>query len=211
MRIVLIGAKGRMGQEVCRVARGRKDNIVLMVDKDDKLIKVDADVIIDFSTCDDRCEFIEYAKKNFMPYCCFATAISQKDRVLLANLSNNVPVLLCSNASLGMNVMFEVVDIMCKKLSNTDIVVTEYHHKNKKDCPSGTALKLQKIIDRNGKIVQLGAYRVANEFGTHKIQFFLDDEVVEITHKAYSRKTFAEGALQMAEELLLNPRGLYEI
>ena len=202
MKIILIGSNGRMGQEICKEAFIFGDEIVLKVDKNDVIKRVDADVIIDFSTSQDREKYIEYSRQNKIPYCCFATGMSEKDKKLFQELSNIAKVLLCSNASLGMNLIFKIVDKMCKDLKNADIVLTEYHHKNKKDTPSGTAKKLQNIINGNGKCVQIGAFRVGNEFGTHKIQFFLDEEMIEITHKAYSRKVFALGALSMVREFL---------
>lgn len=209
MNIILIGAAGKMGREIVKCLPC-DDQIVQKIDVDNMPdMSADVDVIIDFSTAKDRASYIDFATKNRVPYCCFATGISDEDMSSLKKLSQRVPVLVCSNASVGVNLMFEIADIVSKKVDGADIVLTEYHHKSKKDTPSGTAKKLEEIISLNGKNVKTNALRVGNECGTHVLQFFFEDEILEIKHIAKSRKIFALGAIKMARSVCKRKKGLH--
>ena len=208
MKIVLIGANGRMGKEVVKALK--LEDVAWCVDKDDHLDeKFDAEIIIDFSTAGDRTKYVEFAKAKSVPYCCFSTAISAEDEKQLKDLSQRVPVLICSNSSTGMQSVFDAVAVLGKELNCADIVLTEYHHKTKRDNPSGTAKRLQKIVNESGQNCQVVGFRVGNEQGTHILQFFLEDEIIEIKHVAKSRKIFAIGAIKMARKMLKAKAGLY--
>ena len=210
MKIILIGSSGKMGREIARCLPSG-DSIVQKIDCDDVInVKIDADVIIDFSTARNRTAYIEFASRKKIPYCCFATGISNEDVELFKQLAQRNPVLLCSNASVGVNLMFELVEMVSKKTQNADIVLTEYHHKGKKDAPSGTAKKIENIVTSSGKNVTTKAFRVGNECGTHVIQFFFEDEILEIKHEAKSRKIFAIGAIEMARDICKRKKGLYK-
>ena len=105
--------------------------------------------------------------------------------------------------------MFDAVDILTNKLKNADIVISEYHHKHKKDSPSGTAKQLAKIISKNKKDFSINSNRVSNECGIHKVDYFIEDEIVTIYHQAKSKSCFAIGALNMAKKLTEKESGLY--
>ena len=214
MKILLIGECGRMGHEVVIAAREKHDEIIAGIDHREShefdfpvyndISKVDqnADVIIDFSTCQDRTSFFEFAEKNKIPYCCFSTNLSCVDEMGIRELSKKVKVLKCANASLGINAMFDLVEKSCELLPSADVVIEEYHHKEKKDTPSGTAKKIEDILQENQMNFTTAAFRVGNERGTHLVKLFLEDEVLEIKHTANSRKIFAYGAIEKAKRLL---------
>ena len=206
MKWIVLGAEGRMGKEVCKILEGQNKEICA-IDKSGDVLCKDADGIIDFSTAEDREKYVNFAVKKKIPYACFSTGINEKDEALLETLATEVPVLMCSNASFGMQLMFAVTKLAKDVFKKADIILQEYHHKNKKDSPSGTAKELLKILE--GEEVVANCYRVGNEVGIHKIQFYLENEVLEISHKVISRKAFAEGAVQMAEKLMEQEAGFY--
>ena len=222
MKILLIGASGKMGREVISVCQSQNDKVVCGIDKecmqiegvsvfdDIKLVDKSVDVMIDFSTCENRQEYINYSKENCLPYCCFSTLISDEDYKSFQSLSKTVPVLVCSNTSRGMNALLDMLEICKTRLVGADVVVSEYHHKGKKDSPSGSAKSIIKDLESMFKELQISAFRVGNERGTHKVEFYLEDEVVEISHRVLSRRVFAVGAVDMAKKLLEKENGLFE-
>ena len=209
MKIILIGSNGKMGNEIENAVDGN-DFIVEKIDQNDVIKEKQADVIIDFSTAENRNEYIAYAKMKKVPYACFSTNLTSDDEKELRILSKHVPVLHCQNSSRGMNAMFDLCNLASKELVSAEVVLTEYHHKNKKDVPSGTAKKLENILNENNANVQTKAFRVSNENGTHVLQFFMEDEVLEIVHRAKSRKIFALGAIEMARKLIKKKKGFFE-
>lgn len=199
-----------MGKEVQKCI-ANDDIIVQKIESADKPTKESlGDVIIDFSTAKDREEFVKFSFENKIPYCCFATNLKEKDIADFKELSSIVPVLVCSNASQGINVMFDLVKLSSQKLKMADVVLEEYHHKQKIDIPSGTARKIENILISEGANFETKAFRVGNECGTHIIKFFLEDEILEIKHVAKSRKIFALGAIEMARRICVSPNGFYE-
>lgn len=211
MKIILIGYNGKMGQNVINCLTG-EDSVVQKIGESDELDEKNfGDVIIDFSTAKSREKFIKYSFENKIPYCCFATNYNDDDLKNLKKLSHIVPVLICSNASKGVNLMFDMIKSIAPKVNNGDIIIEEYHHKQKIDSPSGTARKIESIFQDNGKQFKTHAFRVGNECGTHIVKIFFEDEVLEIKHVAKSRRIFALGAIELSRELIQKDIGLYEI
>ena len=221
MKILLIGANGKMGQEVATVAKEIGEEIIVGIDKMAKktedfeiynnlnLIKIKPDVIIDFSTCEDREEFTNYAYSKKIPYACFSTIVSKSDFERFELISSIIPVLICSNASRGMNALIDMLECAKYRLKDADVVVSEYHHKQKKDSPSGSAKTILKGLLPVFIDPQVAAFRVGSEKGMHKVEFYLEDEILEISHRATSRKVFATGAIEMAKKLLEKEKGLF--
>ena len=203
MRIILIGSCGKMGQEIKKnIEKG--DKIVAEVDKNKPLSKrnLHAEVMIDFSSATDRSKYFDYAKKWLIPYACFSTGLTEKDEQSLEELAKTVKVLRCKNASKGVNLLYDLAKLACKELQGADVVLTEIHHKAKKDAPSGTAKELEKILTQHDLHYDISCHRVGNEKGYHEIKFFLGDEVISLSHHAFSRSIFAKGALEKARELV---------
>lgn len=222
MKFLLIGCNGKMGKQIAEVVKeSESDKIVAGVDlfasqKQDFPIysniydiTCDFDAIIDFSTSQDRKEYIKFAENKKSPYGCFSTICSDGDKVLFQNLSQYCPVLFCKNASLGVNTLYKLVEIASKSMPNADVVLTEYHHKAKVDAPSGTAKNIEKIFALNNVNFTTSAFRVGSEKGTHSIKFFLEDEILEIKHTATSRKIFALGAISLMHKLIEKENAVY--
>lgn len=227
MKVVVIGCMGRMGKKVCELLesdskfdqfvgidsdeQGNVKNCFYNQKTDEFDLFCKADVVIDFSTCSNRKQYFEQAKKNKIPYALFSTNLSEQDKEGLTELSKIVPVLKCSNSSIGIKAIKHAVENICSDLPECDVVINEYHHKSKKDSPSGTANLIASWIKKFHKFnLQINSNRVGNEVGMHKIEFFLEDEMIEISHSAKSRTIFARGAIELSKRLILRPVGLYE-
>lgn len=219
MKFVVIGCCGKMGKLVAKDLI--EQNVqVYGVDKSvnglpfkvvKKIEEIDfqIDAIIDFSTASDRRSYIEFARNNKIPYACFSTNVSENDLCEFETVSKEIPVLLSANSSQGVQVLCNAVDMISSNLKDCDVVITEYHHKAKKDAPSGTAKKLESIILQNKKQCQISSFRVGNEVGFHKVEFYFGDEILEISHRANSKNIFALGAIKMVEKLIKKENGIY--
>ena len=222
MKFLLIGCNGKMGKSVCQIAKEMGDEIVAGIDvlgettempfylSIDSMKNEQFDAIIDFSSAKDHCQYIKYAIQKNLPFGLFSTRISAKDEKLISLASKKIPFLRCANASLGVNLMYGALSFFAQRLPSCDCAITEYHHKNKVDRPSGTAKEIQKIL--NSKfLVETNCFRVGEEKGFHKVEFFFGDEILTISHKAKSRDIFARGALEAMHKLADMPAGNYDI
>lgn len=235
MDIILIGSLGKMGQLLCKkVSKNSIDQIVAMIDikytdvnkeiyKEPILPYLShithktiwsanskADVIIDFSTSEDKTEIIDFALLHNLPLAIFSTTCSDSDKQKLITASKHIPVLLCPNTSIGINAMFEALEVLSKKLNSCDISIFEQHHKHKLDSPSGTAKTLEKILLDNGATnINMNALRVGDECGYHNVTFFMQGEKITLSHTASSKEIFATGALDMTKKLITKANGFY--
>ncbi|MCD6413157.1 MAG: 4-hydroxy-tetrahydrodipicolinate reductase [Elusimicrobia bacterium] len=134
----------------------------------------------------------------------------------LGKLSEKIPIVFSPNMSLGVNLLFSLVKTAGRKLSGYDIEIVEAHHNRKKDAPSGTARRIAEILKelgdyelvhgRNGNIgarkkneIGIHAVRAGDIVGEHTVIFAGAGECFELSHRAYSRSCFAEGALLAAK------------
>ena len=132
--------------------------------------------------------------------------------------------------SLEINLMASLVQKVAEVLSESDIEIIETHHNKKIDSPSGTAILLadaiNKVFDgekeynfdrmskwekRDKKEIGFAAIRGGNIVGEHTVQFYGENETLEITHKSYSRQVFAEGALKASRFIVNVQNGLYDM
>ncbi|EDP76064.1 4-hydroxy-tetrahydrodipicolinate reductase [Hydrogenivirga sp. 128-5-R1-1] len=142
--------------------------------------------------------------------------------------SKNAPVLLSPNMSLGVNLLFKLVETAARVLKdkNFDMEVVEVHHRFKKDAPSGTAVKLTEILKETAdlkKVVhgregeapreqgELGVFAVrgGDVVGDHTVYFLGFGERIELTHRATSRDTFAKGSVEAAKWIKGKEPGMY--
>jgi 4-hydroxy-tetrahydrodipicolinate reductase len=147
--------------------------------------------------------------------------------------AKHVPIVMASNFSLGVNLLFKLAELAAKALnSDYDAEIFEAHHRNKKDAPSGTALSIgQAIAKGRGTTLQKEAVhgrhgetgvrprgaigfsvlRGGDIIGDHTLTFAGPGERIEITHKAQDRMSFAVGALQAARWVVGKSPGLYSM
>jgi 4-hydroxy-tetrahydrodipicolinate reductase len=129
-----------------------------------------------------------------------------------AVLEHNISAVVSPNFSVGVNVFWKMCGILAAVLENYDIEIMETHHDLKKDAPSGTALKAAQIVSEvtgienlvygrqgmvgaRGREIGIHAIRAGDVVGEHTILFAGNRERIELTHRAHSRETFAEGCL----------------
>ena len=116
--------------------------------------------------------------------------------------------------SLGINLLKKSLLPLKNNKSISKIEITETHHKEKKDSPSGTAKDLAEFIDKNlhlkAKTV-VKSIRDESSVGTHEVKISLDNDELIITHKAFDRKIFAKGAIKAIEWIVAQKPGLYSM
>lgn len=187
-----------------------------------------AEVLVEFTTPEATVIHLSYGR----PHVIGTTGLSEDQVAKVERASQSVPIVLAPNMSVGVNLLRDVVRELSAKLGEDyDVEVVEAHHRNKKDAPSGTALFLAraaaegrgKDLDevavygreglsprRNGEI-GIHALRGGAVVGEHRLIFYSGGEEVEVTHRALSRRTFADGALRAASFAANAPPGLYSM
>ena len=221
MNIAIIGY-GKMGQAIEKIAQDRKHNIVYRIENTSELESVekeDIDVAIEFSQPDVAFSNIITSLKKGIPTISGTTGwLDRYQEVVDLCNSRKGTFLYASNFSIGVNLFFELNDWLSKKIinHNFDVEIEEIHHTQKKDSPSGTALKLaEDIIENDANISSwinekstdhntLGiiSKRIANIPGTHTVSYKSPLESINIEHIAHDRNVFAQGAVLVAEWIL---------
>lgn len=193
---------------------------------------VDADVVIDFSSAKAIDELLDWCESKNMPLVLCTTGLSEEQLARVKELSNEFAVLRSANMSLGINMLLKELKAVTNVLAPAgfDIEIVEKHHNQKVDAPSGTALALADSINeelnseynyvydrskerkkREKKEIGISAVRGGNIVGEHEVIFAGTDEVITITHTAYSKAVFANGAVQAAKFLGGKPAGMYDM
>ena len=158
--------------------------------------------------------------------------MSEEQITNIHKLSNKLAILKSANMSFGVNTVMKVLKNVTKLLAEAgyDIEIVEKHHNQKVDAPSGTAIALADVMNeelnneyeyrydrsdirekRKKKEIGISAVRGGTIVGDHDIIFAGTDEVIEISHRAYSKAVFAKGAVEAAKFLAGKPAGLYDM
>ena len=212
--MLLIGAAGRMGKTVRELARNDSDiQIAAQCDLGDSIEPAmkNCDVAIDFSQADSIDEICRAASQHGKPLVIGTTGHSQQQRQTIEEIAHSVPIVLASNFSVGVNVLFWLTQKAAELLgSDFNPEIVETHHKMKKDAPSGTAKTLAEILKavRRSEI-PIQSIREGDVVGEHTIIFNGPGESVELRHHAANRGIFAAGALRAAKWIINKPLGLY--
>jgi 4-hydroxy-tetrahydrodipicolinate reductase len=216
VRVVLIGAAGRMGKTVLDLAQSdREIEIAARCDLGDPIEPAmkNCDVAIDFSQADSIDEVCRAALQHGKSLVIGTTGHSQQQRKTIEETAHSVPIVLASNFSVGVNVLFWLTQKAAELLgSDFTPEIVETHHKMKKDAPSGTAKTLAEILKtmRNSEI-PIQSIREGDVVGEHTIIFSGPAERLELTHRAANRGIFARGALRAAKWIVDKPPGLYSM
>ncbi|AEH50194.1 4-hydroxy-tetrahydrodipicolinate reductase [Pseudothermotoga thermarum] len=206
MRYGLVGYKGKMGKELQQVFLEDGHELVVKVDVNEREITARPDVILDFSSPSALQTTISLAKEFNCAVVVGTTGLSQQQLQELKMLGEIVPVVYSANFSIGIDLVKRILAFIKDQLEGWDIWILEAHHNQKKDAPSGTALALKNII---GKDVPTLSIRAGGIPGDHTVILANSGEVVEIHHRAISRRTFALGALKAAKFAVNASRGFY--
>jgi 4-hydroxy-tetrahydrodipicolinate reductase len=193
---------------------------------------VEADVVIDFCIASAIDGLLDYCTARQIPCVLCTTGLSEAQLVKVEETSKTVAVLKSANMSLGVNMLLKIVKEAAATLAPAgfDIEIVEKHHNLKVDAPSGTALALADSINeefdnaydyiydrsqvrqkRSKQEIGISAVRGGTIVGDHDIIFAGSDEVVTLSHRAYSKAVFAKGAVQAAKFLKGKPAGRYDM
>ena len=235
VRVLLLGAKGRMGQAIAAAAPKAGAEIAAGLDIGDDIGAHlgRCDVVIDFSHPNASGELSRICREAKKPVVIGTTGHSNEERSAIEQLAGSVPVVLSPNFSVGVNALFwltrKAADLLGKDF---DLEITEMHHRLKKDAPSGTAKKLAEILcevrgldyakdvrhgreglvgERDPNQIGVHSVRGGDVVGDHTVTFAGAGERLELSHKAASRETFALGALRAAQWVVGKPPGLYSM
>ena len=207
MKYGLIGASGRLGKEVINVFADQNHELVLTFDDKGEWIEADPEVIIDCSLPEVFDKTINFANQFNSILVVATTGLTEGDLNKLKDYSKNKPVVQSYNYSIGIQILLKLTEEANNYLNDWDVEISETHHRFKKDKPSGTAKMIRKIFGE--KEVNTTSLRLGNVPGDHTISFAGLGEVLSISHRALSRRTFAEGILKSAEFTLKKENGFY--
>ena len=191
------------------------------------------DVIIDFTQHQASVAHLRLAASAKKPVVIGTTGFTADELEIISKLAKDTPCVQAPNMSMGVNLMFKVVQDMAKALGEGfDVEIIEAHHHHKKDAPSGTAVKLAEnlahalgrnleevgVYKRHGMIgerrpeeIGIQTIRGGDIVGEHTVLFAGIGERLELTHKAHSRDNFARGAVKAAKWIVNQPPGLYDM
>lgn len=211
MKVLILGASGKMGQEMTKYLE-MKDEKVVCVDKHNRelLNNTKVDIIVDFSTIYALGENLEYAQKNNTPIVIATTGHTKENLQKIKQVSKSIPVFLSSNFSLMFNVLNRLLRNI-RLLKNCDFAIEEMHHKQKKDSPSGSAKMLVKTLNNQDITPQVVSLRLGNVVGEHKVHIVGDYESLTISHSAKNRQVFCQGAYTACKFLLTKKSGLFDM
>ena len=234
-KMIMHGCNGRMGHVIIDLVKEDKDiEVVAGVDaygessydfpvfKSLEECNVAADVIVDFSNASAAEGLLAYCEKTSTPVVLCSTGLSEDQLLKVKETSKKVAVLKSANMSVGVPPLFAAAGF--------DIEIVEKHHNQKLDAPSGTAIALADSINdslgneyeyvydrstrrekRPEKEIGISAVRGGTIVGDHDVIFAGHDEVVTLSHRAYSRAIFGKGAIEAAKFLAGKPAGMYDM
>lgn len=207
MKIAIHGY-GKMGQTIERVASGAGHEVVCILDVDRKEPLSGAEVLIDFSHASALDDTLSIACDNKLALVIGTTGWNERlDEVRSRVEQARIACVYASNFSPGANVMFALArraGELFARFPQYAAGMEERHHSQKKDAPSGTALKIASEVKEGsgGKLdPPIAASRVGAEFGLHTLYFDSTDDLIELSHRARGREGFARGAVFAAERL----------
>jgi 4-hydroxy-tetrahydrodipicolinate reductase len=189
----------------------------------------EADVLVDFTTPAATLASARAAAELGRAAVIGTTGLDEAQVGELRALGARAPILYGRNMSVGVNTVLAILPQLVRALDGYDVEVTEAHHRHKKDAPSGTALAIAEVIAEamGGRLGERAVYgregiqprrpgeigihalRGGGNAGEHTVLFADEGEQIQLVHRAYSRRTFALGALRAARWIAGQPPGFY--
>lgn len=171
----------------------------------------DVDVVIDFSNPANLDFLLDYARDKNAALLICTTGYSKDQKNKIMRAGKDIPVLLSSNTSTGINIVRKMLRLIGGELSNFEVDIVEKHHNKKVDAPSGTAKTLAEDIKQEAgrEKIEIHSLRAGTIPGEHTVIFSGIDEIIEIKHTAFSKKIFARGAIDIALKLVNQRAGFY--
>jgi len=259
VKVIITGVAGRVGSRILALALEAEDVAVVgaveqadhplvgthigvnsgtgnpgvIVESDLEHCIDNGDVIIDFTNHAASVEHLKIVAAHHKSIVIGSTGFSEGEHSQIKDMTRNAKCVLSPNMSMGVNIMFNVIASVARILGNDyDMEIVEAHHRLKKDAPSGTALKMARILadsagrdlnrdavyHRQGMIgersrdeIGIQTLRGGDIVGEHTVMFAGVGERLEITHRAHNRDNFARGAILAARWVVHQPFGLYDM
>jgi 4-hydroxy-tetrahydrodipicolinate reductase len=235
-RLIITGSKGRMGRALVACASNFPElQVTGQIDQGDDLRRVidQGDVVVDFSSHTATPGLARLCAEYRKAMVIGTTGHSTEDRSAITGYSQQIPMVLASNFSTGVTTLYWLTRKAAEILGpGFDLEIVEMHHRLKRDSPSGTAKTLAEILaavrkqqlekvarygrsgivgERTSSEIGLHSIRGGDVVGDHTVVFAGLGERLELTHKASSRETFADGALRAALWVVNQKPGLYDM
>ena len=193
----------------------------------------DIDVLIDFSLPNATEKNMQVCAEHNVAMVIGTTGFNEQQEQVLAKASEKIAIVYAGNYSTGVNLSLKLLEMAAKAFgTEADVEVIEAHHKHKIDAPSGTAYMMAEAVadargqnlkdvavygregqtgEREAGTIGIHAIRGGEIIGDHTVMFIADGEVVEITHRARARMTFAAGAVRAATWVIQQEVGQYNM
>ncbi len=259
VRVGICGTAGRMGKTILEVCNGTEGvEIGAAIEKPgSSLLRVDVgewagishigvpitddissvtdhfDVLIDFTLAASVPDNVEKCRTGGKKMVIGTTGLSDEQKSVIQKASDEIAIVFAPNMSIGVNLCFKLLETAAKIVGDdADIEIIEAHHREKKDAPSGTSLRMGEIVAdtlgrdlkecaiygreghtgaRDKNTIAFETIRAGDIVGEHTVMFATSGERVEISHKATSRKTFANGAVRAAQWVANQDAGLFDM
>ena len=235
-KIAITGSNGRMGRALIRAVKINPDmsqGPMLNRGDDINLVLKDFDVLVDFTRPEATLEALSICQNAGKAMVIGTTGFSDEALKIIDQASSDIPIVFAPNMSVGVNLTLKLLETTAKVIgTDSNIEIVEAHHRHKVDAPSGTALKMGEVIanalgrnlsecavygregteqPRDKQTIGFSSIRGGDVVGEHSVTFFMEGERVEITHKASSRMTYANGAIKACQWLTNKANGLYSM
>jgi len=231
LKLAISGAGGRMGQRITHFAQQDKDVQIVtllesdghpwigknvdgvIVSSDPSHLKV-SQAFIDFTTPEATLKNLEVCESLDVKAVIGTTGMTAAQIEKVKRISQKIPIVLSSNMSVGVNLVFKMIQTVAEKAGKDYFIeISETHHVHKKDSPSGTAKTMQHIAEEYSgqRVRDMKSFREGEVIGDHTIVFESDEDVITVTHHAKTRDIFAKGSLVAAKFLAKKSSGLYSM
>ncbi|MCF8054342.1 MAG: 4-hydroxy-tetrahydrodipicolinate reductase [Deltaproteobacteria bacterium] len=259
LRAIVLGAGGRMGGRiVATIAKTDGIELAFAVENEgDQSLGKDAgeiagigkngvlivsnlssvigagDVVIDFTHHSASVKNVAIAADAGKPIIVGTTGFSAEELNSIKEATQRTKCVIAPNMSVGVNLMFKVLEMVAGILGDDyDVEIMEVHHNLKKDAPSGTAMRMAQVIanalqrdledagvyqrrgmigERTKKEIGIQTLRAGDIIGEHTVLFAGNSERLELTHRAHSRDNFARGAVRAAKWIINQENGMYDM
>ncbi len=231
INLAVSGCLGRMGGRITELAFADKDFQVLTVleRKDhsevhrplhnlsiatDPSALKGADVLIEFTSPQATLEHLSSCLQHNVKMVIGTTGLSEDEIGTIQKAAQKLPIVLSSNMSVGVNVLFKLTREAAQKLGEDyQVKIIEAHHVHKKDAPSGTAKTLAQVIEGacGRKVSDIQSIREGEIIGDHQVIFESSVDTITISHQAKTRDIFAKGALVAAKFIAGKKKGLFSM
>ena len=233
MDLLINGIEGKMGKTIKELAiEDSYWNNIYGICRKVPVVRenVDFDILLDFTHESVLDKVLNIGLDRNIPIVIGTTGYNEEQLEKIRKTSAIIPILYATNMSMGMNLLFSLVEQTARILGHkSDIEVIESHHNRKKDAPSGSAVTIVESIEKGleerrkhqyGRVgecqrekgeIGIHSLRAGNIVGFHEANFIGELESIKISHEAYDRKVFASGALEAAKFLIGKEPGLYSM